>query len=147
MKVRFTLAASAALLALSPISATVAAPTKSAAMEVPSQLPRNAAPLHYSITVTPNAEKLSFDGNVLIEFLLKTPSDSITLNAADIDFRRVTIAKGRAAAMPATAKIDAAATDRNHQLRQKARRRTLYAQHRLCGQDPPTGKRPVRAGL
>ncbi|MVZ96168.1 M1 family peptidase [Sphingorhabdus sp. IMCC26285] len=109
MKISVSLAASAALLALSPVNATLAAPAKSAASEVPSQLPRNAAPLHYSITVTPDAEKLSFDGNVLIEFLLKTPSDSITLNAADIDFRRVTVAKGRAAAMPATAKVNAAA--------------------------------------
>ncbi len=109
MKVHISLAASAALLALAPVNATLAAPAKSAATEVPSQLPRNAAPLHYSITVTPNAEKLSFDGNVLIEFLLKTPSDSVTLNAADIDFRRVTIAKGRAAAMPATTTVNAAA--------------------------------------
>ncbi|WP_246087337.1 M1 family metallopeptidase [Sphingorhabdus contaminans] len=109
MKTRILLAASAAMLALSPVSTTLAAPAKSAATEVPSQLPRNAAPIHYSITVTPNAEKLSFEGNVRIEFLLKTPSDSITLNAADIDFRRVTVAKGRAAAMPATATVNAAA--------------------------------------
>lgn len=109
MKVHISLAASAALLALAPVNTTLAAPAKSAATEVPSQLPRNAAPLHYSITVTPNAEKLSFDGNVLIEFLLKTPGDSVTLNAADIDFRRVTIAKGRAAAMPATTTVNAAA--------------------------------------
>ncbi|MFN0047092.1 MAG: M1 family metallopeptidase [Sphingorhabdus sp.] len=109
MKVYISLAASAALLALAPVNATLAAPAKSAATEVPSQLPRNAAPLHYSITVTPNAEKLSFEGNVLIEFLLKTPSDSVTLNAADIDFRGVTIAKGRAAAMPATTTVNAAA--------------------------------------
>eukprot|EP01041_Mallomonas_annulata_P024453 gene24453-45213_t len=109
MKVHISLAASAALLALAPVNATLAAPAKGAATEVPSQLPRNAAPLHYSITVTPNAEKLSFDGNVLIEFQLKTPSDSVTLNAADIDFRRVTIAKGRAAAMPATTTVNAAA--------------------------------------
>ncbi len=109
MKIRTSLAASAALLALAPIGQSAAAPAKATALPVPSQLPRNAAPLHYMISVTPNAEKLSFDGNVLIEFELKAPSNSITLNAADIDFKRVTVAKGRMAAMPATASVNGAA--------------------------------------
>ncbi len=109
MKIRTALAASAALLALAPISQSAAAPAKANALLVPSQLPRNAAPLHYMISVTPDAEKLRFDGNVLIEFELKTPSNSITLNAADIDFKRVTVTKGRMAAMPATASVNAAA--------------------------------------
>ena len=109
MKIRVALAASAALLALSPAGSAIAAPAKSSAAVVPSQLPRNATPLHYIINVTPDAEKLRFDGNVLIEFELKAPSNSITLNAADIEFKRVTITKGRMAAMPATAKVNAAA--------------------------------------
>ncbi len=109
MKIRVALAASAALMALSPLASANAAPAKSAPMQVPSQLPRNAAPLHYMITVTPDAENLRFDGNVLIEFELKAPSSSITLNAAEIEFKRVTVAKGRMAAMPATAKVNAAA--------------------------------------
>jgi aminopeptidase N len=109
MKIRTSLAASAALLALAPISQSAAAPAKANAFLVPSQLPRNAAPLHYMISVTPDAEKLRFDGNVLIEFELKKPSESITLNAADIDFKRVTVTKGRMAAMPATASVNAAA--------------------------------------
>lgn len=109
MKKRYAFAASVALLALAPVSQSIAAPAKVVQTEVPSQLPRNAAPLHYSITVTPNAEKLSFDGNVLIEFVLNEASDSVTLNAADIAIRKVTVAKGRAAAMVATSSIDAAA--------------------------------------
>lgn len=113
MKIRSILAASAALFALVPLGQAIAAPATSAvdatADVVPSQLPRNAAPLHYAITVTPDAEKLTFDGNVHIEFMLKTPSDSVTLNAADIDFRAVTIAKGRAAAIPATVQVNASA--------------------------------------
>jgi hypothetical protein len=144
MKVHISLAASAALLALVPVNTTLAAPAKGAATEVPSQLPRNAAPLHYSITVTPNAEKLSFEGNVLIEFLLKNPSDSVTLNAADIDFRRVTIAKGRAACHHHS---QCSGTNRDHRLRQEAPCRSLYAEHRLFRQDPATGKWPVRIGL
>lgn len=109
MKFRSTIVASAALLTLIASGPAIAAPAKSAKQLVPSQLPRNAAPLHYMITVTPDADNLRFGGNVLIEFELKTASDNVTLNAADIEFSRVTISKGRAAAMPATAKVNAAA--------------------------------------
>lgn len=109
MKIRVALAASAAFLALSPAGSAIAAPAKSSAAVVPSQLPRNATPLHYIIHVTPDAEKLRFDGNVLIEFELKAPSNNITLNAADIEFKRVTVAKGRMAPMPANARVNAAA--------------------------------------
>lgn len=109
MKIRTSLVASAALLALLPLAQTSAAPAAPKSVEVPSQLPRNAAPLHYAITVTPDADNLRYDGNVLIEFQLKEPSDSVTLNAADIEFRKVSIAKGRMAAMPATATVDAPA--------------------------------------
>ncbi len=109
MKIRTLLAASAALLAISPVSQTIAAPAKPNATDVPSQLPRNAAPLHYAISVTPDAANLGYVANVLIDFQLKEASDSITLNAADIEFRKVTVAKGRMAAMPATTKVNAAA--------------------------------------
>lgn len=109
MKIRTLLAASAALLAITPVSQAMAAPAAIASDLVPTQLPRNAAPTHYAITVTPDAENLRFDGKVRIEFMLHAPSDSVTLNAADIDFRKVSVAKGRAAAMPATATVNAAA--------------------------------------
>ena len=69
MKIRSLLVATAALLVVVPVSQISAAPTKGAAdAVVPSQLPRNAAPLHYAITVTPDAAKLRYDGNVRIEF-------------------------------------------------------------------------------
>ena len=111
MKIRSLLAASAAFLVLAPASPIYAAQANSAAaaMLVPSQLPRNAAPLHYAITVTPDATNLRYDGQVRIEFQLKSASKSITLNAADIEFKSVSVAKGRAAAMPATAAVDKAA--------------------------------------
>ncbi len=109
MKIRTLLAASVALFAITPVSQTMATPKAIVSDPVPTQLPRNAAPTHYAITVTPDAENLRFDGKVRIEFVLNTPSDSVTLNAADIDLRKVSVAKGRAAAMPATATVDAAA--------------------------------------
>jgi aminopeptidase N len=110
MKIRYMLTASTAFLALASFSQTNAAPIKSPSAEaVPSQLPRNATPLHYAITVTPDANTLRYEGNVRIEFQLKSASDAITLNAADIEFRAVSIAKGRAAAMPAIATVNAPA--------------------------------------
>ena len=110
MKIRSILAASAAFLALAPVVQVQAAPAKQAAVRlVPSQLPRNAAPTHYAITVTPDAAKLRYDGKVRIEFQLKSPSKTITLNAADIEFAAVSVAKGRAAAMPAKVAVNAPA--------------------------------------
>ena len=109
MKIRFALAASAALVALYASAPSSASASKPIVAEVPSQLPRNAAPSHYAITVTPDAANLAFEANVLITFDLKTASDSVTLNAADIAFRKVSVAKGRMAAIPATATVDAAA--------------------------------------
>lgn len=110
MKIRSVLAASAACLILAPISQIQAAPAKATADQlVPSQLPRNAAPLHYAISVTPDAANLRYDGKVRIEFQLKSASKSVTLNAADIVFQSVSVAKGRATAMPATAIVDTAA--------------------------------------
>ena len=110
MKIRSLLVATAALCVVVPFSQIKAAPAKAAQdVVVPSQLPRNAAPLNYAITVSPDAAKLRYDGNVRIEFELKTASKSVTLNAADIEFRAVSIAKGRMASMPATATVNAAA--------------------------------------
>ena len=40
-----------------------------AAPQIPSQLPRNARPLHYTIAVTPEAEHLRFTGRVEIDWL------------------------------------------------------------------------------
>ncbi len=110
MKIRSLLVATAALCVVVPFSQINSASAKAAHdVVVPSQLPRNAAPLHYAITVSPDAAKLRYDGNVRIEFELRTASRSVTLNAADIEFRAVSIAKGRMAAMPATATVNAAA--------------------------------------
>lgn len=61
---------------------------------VTSQLPRNAVPTHYTIAVTPDAEKLSYTGKVSIDVTLKETSDSVTLNAADIAFHKATIRSG-----------------------------------------------------
>ena len=68
-----------------------------AATEIPSQLPRNVRPLHYSISAVPDAASLRFTGSVLIDVEILDATDTITLNAAELDFARVTIDGGREA--------------------------------------------------
>ena len=59
--------------------------------EVPTQLPRTARPLHYSISVVPDAANLRFTGSEAIDIEVLQPTDSITLNAAALEFQTVTL--------------------------------------------------------
>jgi aminopeptidase N len=109
MKIKLMVAVStAALLAVSPVSQAVAAKAKKSMPLAPvtTQLPRNAAPVHYRINVTPDAPKLSFTAQTSIEIVVKSASKSITLNAADLAFKSVTIRSGKMAAKPAKVSID-----------------------------------------
>lgn len=58
---------------------------------VTTQLPRNAAPTHYRIHVTPDSENLTFKASAEIDFVLSEDSTSITLNAADLTFESAAI--------------------------------------------------------
>jgi aminopeptidase N len=51
---------------------------------VTSDLPRNAAPLHYRIDVRPDATKLSFTGDESVTLQVFTPTDTLTLNANEL---------------------------------------------------------------
>ena len=66
---------------------------------VPTQLPRTAIPHHYAITVTPHAERLTFDGSVAIDLEVIKPTTQLVLNAAEmsISSARLEPAKGGAA--------------------------------------------------
>src|ERR1700682_3853450 len=59
--------------------------------EVPTQLPRTARPLHYSISVVPDAANLRFAGSVVIKIEVLQRTVSITLNAAELDFQSATL--------------------------------------------------------
>jgi len=59
--------------------------------EVPTQLPRTARPMHYSISVVPDAATLRFTGSEAIDIEVLQPTDSITLNAAALEFQAVTL--------------------------------------------------------
>jgi aminopeptidase N len=108
-KIVLALSLTAAPIALNaPVSAqTPASPSSGPAANVTTQLPRGVVPTHYAITVTPDAAKLRFTGKVAIDVTLTTPSDSITLNAADLTIGKVSIAPAGGKAITGTATIDA----------------------------------------
>jgi aminopeptidase N len=94
----------AAVLALAGAALPVlAAPT-------PTQLPRNAEPRHYDITITPDAAASRFAGHALITLDVLAPTSAITLNAADLKFGQATLApaSGSGAPQKAAVRVDAA---------------------------------------
>ncbi len=96
---------STALTALA-LSASVAAPAQPAPAraEIPTQLPRSARPVKYSIEIVPDAANMRFSGRTTIDVRVLSTTNSLTLNAADLDIRSATVA-GR----KATVRTDAAA--------------------------------------
>ncbi len=58
------------------------------------RLPGGATPDHYSLAVNVNFSNNSFDGDETIDLKLSKPSNTITLNALEIDFHTVTITAG-----------------------------------------------------
>ncbi|MGQ0559982.1 MAG: M1 family aminopeptidase [Sphingosinicella sp.] len=64
--------------------------------DVPTQLPRNARPLHYSIAVVPDAANLRFTGHSDATIQIFEASDTITLNAADLTFGDVRLTRADA---------------------------------------------------
>jgi len=60
------------------------------------RLPETVVPSHYDIAVTPNLQAATFTGTERIAVTLKKPSSTIVLNAAEIEFDRVTIKAGAA---------------------------------------------------
>ena len=67
---RTLIAAMIALACAAPAASAVAAPQA----QTSTQLPRNARPLHYDVTITPDAWNLSFLGKVQIDFEVLIPT-------------------------------------------------------------------------
>ena len=69
---------------------------------VAQRLPGGANPDHYALTVNMNFPNNTYDGDETIDLTLTKPSNTITLNALEIDFHEVTIT---AAGQTQTAKV------------------------------------------
>jgi len=61
---------------------------------VAQRLPGGAAPDHYALTVNINFPTNSYEGDETIDLKLTKPSDTITLNALELDFHEVTVSAG-----------------------------------------------------
>ena len=77
----------------------------------PTQLPRLVRPVHYNVTIEPDAAALTFRGDVAIELEVLAPVESITFNAVDLNFAavRFTGSAGKSVADVPKVSMDAAA--------------------------------------
>jgi len=61
---------------------------------VAQRLPGGANPDHYALTVNMNFPTNTYEGDEMIDLTLAKPSNTITLNAVEIDFHEVTVTAG-----------------------------------------------------
>lgn len=76
---------------------------------ITTQLPRGAVPSHYAITVTPDAARLAFTGEVTIDLDVAQPMPALVLNAADLTVGAVTLTPAKGKPIKGTTTLDAAA--------------------------------------
>ncbi|MEW9855719.1 M1 family metallopeptidase [Novosphingobium sp. M1R2S20] len=89
--------------ALSPPASTPAVSSRELAPlpeTVPSDLPRNARPSHYTIEVTPDAQALTFTGKVGIDLAVFAASDALTLHGNGLKVSSATLKPATGAAIP-----------------------------------------------
>ncbi|HEU0134670.1 MAG TPA: hypothetical protein VFR28_07590, partial [Allosphingosinicella sp.] len=72
---------------------SAAAPLQSGG-QITTQLPANVRPLQYTIHAAPDAEKLRFTGRADIDIQVLQATNRITLNAAELDFAKVSLGGG-----------------------------------------------------
>jgi aminopeptidase N len=92
---------------LSALAGCRPAQKEAAKPEVPSQLPRTARPIHYSIAAVPDAQNLRFSASAIVEIEILQSTDSVTLNAADLDFQSVALIDNANKTIEGRASIDA----------------------------------------
>jgi aminopeptidase N len=74
-----------------PTHAEPPATAKAKAVAPHVSLPTNVVPDRFEITITPNADKLTFAGQERIALTVRSATDRIVLNAADIAFQKVSL--------------------------------------------------------
>jgi aminopeptidase N len=89
-------------LASLPAGAAPGAPkSANTAIETTTQLPRGVRPLHYDIALVPDAQNARFSAQATIEVEVTAPTNSITLNAAELKFSKATLSAQTGAAQDA----------------------------------------------
>ncbi len=79
----------------------------SAGAGIAQRLPEGIAPVHYTLAFTPDIASARFEGHEEISVRLSKPTDTITLNALEIDFRKVRVTSSEGS-QEATVALDAA---------------------------------------
>ncbi len=93
--------------ALTPPPAPAMALSQPIDPTIPTQLPRTAIPLHYALTVTPDASRLAFAGDVRIDLDVVEPTDRLVLNANQLSLSSATLTSAGGVARRATTSLDA----------------------------------------
>ena len=95
--------------ALAPMaSAQTATPPQPLSEAVPSDLPRTARPLHYTIAIEPDAAKLTFAGRSSAEIEVFAATSELSLHAVDLRIAEASlVAAGGGAAIPLRIALDA----------------------------------------
>ena len=95
--------------ALAPSARALAAlPVQPLAETVPSDLPRTARPLHYTIAIEPDAAKLTFNGNSTAEIEVFAATPELVLHASDLAISEASLMPvGSGAAFPLKIALDA----------------------------------------
>ena len=104
MKSFIALLSASAALAGVPASAQLLPKADTVDPTVPTQLPRTAIPHHYAISVTPHAQRLAFDGRVVIDLEVIRPTKELVLNAADLKIASALLRSGKGGA-PLTGRV------------------------------------------
>ena len=80
------------LIGLAPLAH--ATPAATTAVQATSQLPRNASPTHYAVSLTPDAAASTFSATVTIALDVKQRTNTLTLNANELAFSAASISAG-----------------------------------------------------
>ncbi|HYE40665.1 MAG TPA: M1 family metallopeptidase, partial [Ramlibacter sp.] len=92
-----------------PAAAAPAQAARAIAADATTQLPRNIAPSHYDVSITPDAANATYTGKTTISLTVVEPTASITLNATEMAFASAQLTGAGGAAQQAKIAVDEAA--------------------------------------
>jgi aminopeptidase N len=101
-----SIAVMASLALTSGLTHAAPAPTAAKSAQVTTQLPRNAVPTHYALSLVPDAAHSTFSASVTIALTVTRATDSLTLNAADLKFSAAALSTGAGQPPQAATAID-----------------------------------------